>query len=82
MIAIPTAKSPSADSPPPVGASLLAKIANDNAGCLIHSGALWFFASKLAPTTGLGPRTPSPLVHETRYWRCPAHWFRSTAYPG
>ncbi|OOW03705.1 hypothetical protein MF6394_10565 [Pseudomonas sp. MF6394] len=34
----------------PVGASLLAKIVNDNAGCLIQSGALRFFASKLAPT--------------------------------
>ncbi|ASV37988.1 hypothetical protein CI807_17970 [Pseudomonas sp. NS1(2017)] len=35
---------------PPVGASLLAKIANDNA-CNQHKrGALEFFASKLAPT--------------------------------
>ena len=35
---------------PPVGASLLAKIANDNAGHLTPRGALRFFASKLAPT--------------------------------
>ncbi|MGN8102750.1 outer membrane lipoprotein carrier protein LolA [uncultured Pseudomonas sp.] len=35
---------------PPVGASLLAKIANDNAGRLTPRGALRFFASKLAPT--------------------------------
>ncbi|MBI6633277.1 outer membrane lipoprotein carrier protein LolA [Pseudomonas paralactis] len=35
---------------PPVGASLLAKIANDNAGYLTARGALRFFASKLAPT--------------------------------
>ncbi|MBD8148087.1 outer membrane lipoprotein carrier protein LolA [Pseudomonas fluorescens] len=34
----------------PVGASLLAKIANDNAGRLTPRGALRFFASKLAPT--------------------------------
>ena len=34
---------------PPVGASLLAKIANDNAGHLTPRGALRFFASKLAP---------------------------------
>jgi hypothetical protein len=32
------------------GASLLAKIVNDNAGCLIPRGGLGFFASKLAPT--------------------------------
>ncbi|NMX26822.1 hypothetical protein HBO14_09815 [Pseudomonas sp. WS 5406] len=34
----------------PVGASLLAKIANDNAGQQIKRGAFAFFASKLAPT--------------------------------
>ncbi|RFD24948.1 hypothetical protein CER19_24825 [Pseudomonas sp. GL93] len=33
-----------------VGASLLAKIVNDDAGSLAPSGALRFFASKLAPT--------------------------------
>ncbi|SAM34269.1 hypothetical protein SAMN04490193_3323 [Pseudomonas marginalis] len=33
-----------------VGASLLAKIVNDNAGHLTPLGALRFFASKLAPT--------------------------------
>ncbi|NWC93157.1 MULTISPECIES: outer membrane lipoprotein carrier protein LolA [unclassified Pseudomonas] len=35
---------------PPVGASLLAKNVNDNAGRLTPRSALWFFASKLAPT--------------------------------
>ena len=35
-----------------VGASLLAKNANDNAQSLIPRGALRFFASKLAPTMG------------------------------
>ena len=34
----------------PVGASLLAKIANDNAGILNERVVLGFFASKLAPT--------------------------------
>ena len=33
-----------------VGASLLAKIVNDNASILEERGALEFFASKLAPT--------------------------------
>ena len=33
-----------------VGASLLAKIVNDNAGILDKRVALGFFASKLAPT--------------------------------
>ena len=33
-----------------VGASLLAKIVNDDAGILSARGALRFFASKLAPT--------------------------------
>jgi hypothetical protein len=33
-----------------VGASLLAKIVNDNAGVLDERVALGFFASKLAPT--------------------------------
>ena len=33
-----------------VGASLLAKVVNDNAGKLILRGDLEFFASKLAPT--------------------------------
>ncbi len=35
---------------PFVGASLLAKIVNDNAGILKARGVLRFFASKLAPT--------------------------------
>ena len=34
---------------------MLARIVNDNAGCLIHSGALRLFASKLAPMYGLAP---------------------------
>jgi len=38
---------------PSVGASLLAKIVNDYAGCLVPRSALRFFASKLAPT-GVG----------------------------
>ncbi|PRW75550.1 hypothetical protein C7A12_16805 [Pseudomonas fluorescens] len=37
---------------PCVGASLLAKIVNDNAVTLVDRGALRFFASKLAPTVG------------------------------
>jgi hypothetical protein len=34
----------------PVGASLLAMDANDNAGSLTPSGVLGFIASRLAPT--------------------------------
>jgi hypothetical protein len=33
-----------------VGASLLAKVVNDDAGILTECGAYTFFASKLAPT--------------------------------
>ena len=33
-----------------VGAGLLAKVVNDDAGILIHRGVLGFFASKPAPT--------------------------------
>ncbi|OLY75778.1 hypothetical protein AU074_22215 [Pseudomonas sp. ATCC PTA-122608] len=33
-----------------VGAGLLAKVVNDDAGILIQRGGLRFFASKLAPT--------------------------------
>ena len=36
-----------------VGASLLAKVANDDSGNLEERGVLEFFASKLAPTVGL-----------------------------
>jgi hypothetical protein len=32
---------------------MLAKVINDNAGCLNVRGALWFFASELAPTGGV-----------------------------
>ena len=34
----------------PVGASLLAKVVNDNAGILKERGGFTFFASKLVPT--------------------------------
>ena len=44
---------------PPVGASLLAKNVNDNAGFLNKRGACEFFASKLAPT----------FLPETDQWR-------------
>ena len=37
----------------PVGASLLAKIVNDDACILNERGALELFASRLAPTVGL-----------------------------
>ncbi|OWQ41835.1 hypothetical protein PflCFBP13510_15885 [Pseudomonas fluorescens] len=37
----------------PVGASLLAKVVNDNDGVLSLRGAYGFFASKLAPTGGV-----------------------------
>ncbi|MVV48220.1 hypothetical protein EJA72_08185 [Pseudomonas sp. PB120] len=36
--------------PPPLGASLLAMVVNDNAGGLIPLGALGTIASRLAPT--------------------------------
>ncbi|AFY20332.1 hypothetical protein PputUW4_03137 [Pseudomonas sp. UW4] len=35
----------------PVGASLLAMVVNDNAGCRVPRGALGFIASRLAPTS-------------------------------
>ncbi|NCE89306.1 hypothetical protein DK871_04100 [Pseudomonas sp. L13] len=49
-----------------VGASLLAKIVNDNAGNQPASGVLRFFASKLAPTGGYEPffeakKRPEPV---------------------
>ncbi|CAN2976835.1 hypothetical protein METHPM2_400016 [Pseudomonas sp. PM2] len=45
---------------------MLAKIVNDNAGNQPASGALRFFASKLAPTGGYGPllqakKRPEPV---------------------
>ncbi|OWP70106.1 hypothetical protein CEC48_19875 [Pseudomonas sp. K2I15] len=47
----------------PVGASLLAKVCNNNAGYLVPRVALRFFASKLAPTGG-GTRQPcADLAH-------------------
>jgi hypothetical protein len=41
------------DPLPFVGASLLAKVVNDNAQPLKNHGALEFFASKLAPTSAV-----------------------------
>ncbi|PYY70739.1 hypothetical protein CRX42_09805 [Pseudomonas jessenii] len=38
----------------PVGASLLAMVVNDNAGCLVSRGGLASLASRLAPTAGCG----------------------------
>ncbi|KAA6174604.1 hypothetical protein C1Y18_20260 [Pseudomonas sp. MPR-R5A] len=47
-----------------VGASVLAKDVNDNAYCVNVCGALWFFASKLAP---IGDHHRHPAVR--RYTR-------------
>ncbi|MBR7212106.1 hypothetical protein E1K68_04790 [Pseudomonas sp. B2021] len=48
--------------PETVGASLLAKIVNDDAGSLAPSGGLGFFASKLAPTVSPGQKKrPEPV---------------------
>ena len=52
---------------PFVGASLLAKIVNDNAPDLNECGVLEFFASKLAPTEGAwaiqtGKKSPAKLA--------------------
>ncbi|HCS44976.1 MAG TPA: hypothetical protein DIW52_19480 [Pseudomonas sp.] len=44
----------------PVGASLLAKVVNENAPSLTPRGALKFFASKLAPTV-IGDRA-EPVI--------------------
>ncbi len=40
------------EPPPTVGASLLAKVVNDDAHIQNERGVLEFFASKLAPTDG------------------------------
>ncbi|MVV47743.1 hypothetical protein EJA72_05700 [Pseudomonas sp. PB120] len=45
-------KNPHNASATPVGASLLARVVNDDAGHLTPHGALRFFASGLAPTIG------------------------------
>ncbi|AWY39714.1 hypothetical protein DKY63_07295 [Pseudomonas putida] len=45
-----------------VGASLLAMVVNDNAGCLTPRGVLRFIASRLAPTKA--PR--DHLAHDLR----------------
>ncbi|CAN2978264.1 conserved hypothetical protein [Pseudomonas sp. PM2] len=42
---------------------MLAKVVNDNAGQLIHRGALRFFASKLASTTGIVEMNNKPAPH-------------------
>ncbi|PPK39149.1 hypothetical protein CD175_06535 [Pseudomonas laurylsulfatiphila] len=39
-----------------VGASPLAMVVNDNAGWQVPRGVLWFIASRLAPTDGIGCR--------------------------
>jgi hypothetical protein len=44
----------------PVGASLLAKDANDDAGCLDKRGASMTIASKLAPTLGSASDNKKP----------------------
>jgi hypothetical protein len=49
----------------PVGASLLAKVANNGACYLDKRVALRFFASKLAPTGGL--RSLSTLAQKKRH---------------
>ncbi|OOV97967.1 hypothetical protein MF6394_19425 [Pseudomonas sp. MF6394] len=52
---------------PPVGASLLAKVVNDDAFYLKERGALEFFASKLAPTVVFQSfRTPNPGSSQRR----------------
>ena len=54
----------------PVGASLLAIMANDNAVSLIPRGVLGFIASELAPMYGLAP-TFNPLLNTaTRLHLC------------
>ncbi len=53
-----------------VGASLLAKNVNDNAGILDKSVACAFFASKLAPTVKrLKQRAFCGLLQQQRRWR-------------
>jgi len=47
-----------------VGASLLAKNVNDNACFLNKRGACEFFASKLAPTWGIGFEKGVGQVHQ------------------
>ncbi|TWS06518.1 hypothetical protein FIV36_05185 [Pseudomonas extremaustralis] len=59
---------------PSVGASLLAKIANDNAHSWVERGVLEFFANKPTPTEG-----PSAAWANT----CNPHNFqRKTSNPG
>jgi len=47
---------------PPVGASLLAMVVNDDAGSLKPRGALRFFASRLAPTEPAAIGHPCPAA--------------------
>jgi hypothetical protein len=49
-----------------VGASLLAMVVNDNAGCLNACGAWTFFASKLAPTAAAYNSTARPAGRPPR----------------
>ncbi len=50
-----------------VGASLLAMVVNDNAGCLTPRGVAIFFASKLAPTEVLlTPYLPDLILVQLR----------------
>ena len=54
-----------------VGASLLAKVVNDNARILDARGALEFFASKLAPTVGEAYETRLALTS----FACSSAWY-------
>ncbi|OOW03966.1 hypothetical protein MF6394_08645 [Pseudomonas sp. MF6394] len=45
-----------------VGASLLAKFVNDDAGLLVKRGVLTIFASKLAPTKNTGKKKPRQVA--------------------
>ncbi|RFD33753.1 hypothetical protein CER19_01995 [Pseudomonas sp. GL93] len=62
----PFANKPHAEENPqtPVGASLLAKNVNDNAGILVNRAVITFFASKLAPTK-VG-RFPAPKSRQKK----------------
>ncbi|MGF6198054.1 hypothetical protein [Pseudomonas laurylsulfatiphila] len=62
----------------PVGASPLAMVVNDNAGWQVPRGVLWFIASRLAPTDGIGAGENTNLVvNENAGWQVPRGvlWF-------
>lgn len=75
---------------PPVGASLLAKVINNNAAGLTQHGALAVFASKLAPTMGIvliglllsacavGPDYTRPQVSEPAQYKQAQGWRQAT----